>query len=62
MVIVQTIFRTSSSAGDLSRPAFPEDQGGGSHTGRAFMWGFPDIKTLRSEQLRDRYVTFVQKG
>ena len=52
-----------SSAGDLSRPTFSENQGGGPHTGGFFCVGLSLYeKIARSEQLRDRYVTFVQEG
>jgi len=57
-------FTTRSSAGDLSRPPNPENQGGGSLTGGSFFErGNPVRKKFaRSEQLRDRLATFGQKG
>ena len=53
-----------SSAGDLSWPTFSENQGGGSHTGESFFSAVTTVtkKIARSEQLRNRYVTFVQEG
>jgi hypothetical protein len=49
----------TSSAGDLSRPPKPENQGGVAHRRIAFT----QVKAIaRSEQLRDRSVTFRQKG
>jgi hypothetical protein len=42
---------------------FSESQRPGSHTGGSFCCGNTVMKKIaRSEQLRDRYVTFVQKG
>ena len=52
-----------SSAGDLSWPTFSENQGGGRIPADLFKTDNTVTKKIaRSEQLRDRYVTFVQEG
>ena len=52
-----------SSAGDLSWPTFSENQGGVAYR-RIFFSAVTTVtkKIARSEQLRNRYVTFVQEG